>query len=64
MKVKPASVRQELSVLKHMLNLAVGCGVIPITRAHGVKSPNVPSGFRIRPHWLIARYQTPVRLPP
>lgn len=45
--VKPATVRKELNVIKHMLNLAVEWEVIPITPGHGVKSPKVPPG-RVR----------------
>lgn len=43
----PATVRKELNVLKHLLNLAVEWEVIPMTPAHGVKSPKVPPG-RVR----------------
>jgi site-specific recombinase XerC len=42
-----ATVRKELNVLKHMLNLAVEWEVIPMTPAHGVKCPEVPAG-RVR----------------
>lgn len=43
----PGTVRKELNVLKHLLNLAVEWEVIPMTPAHGVKSPKVPPG-RVR----------------
>ena len=47
-RVGPASVRKELSVLKHMLNLAVSeWEIIPVNPAQGVKSPKVPPG-RVR----------------
>jgi integrase len=45
--VKPATVRKELNVLKHLLNLAVEWEVIIMSPGQGVKSPKVPPG-RVR----------------
>lgn len=45
--VRPASVRKETNVLRHLLNLAVGWEIIPVSPALGVKSPKAPAG-RVR----------------
>lgn len=46
-KVKPASVRKEVNVLKHMLGLAVEWELIPWSPADKVKLPKPPAG-RVR----------------
>lgn len=45
--VSTYTVQKELNVLKHLLRLAVEWEIIPVSRAHGVKSPRVPAG-RVR----------------
>jgi integrase len=42
--VAPGSIVKELNVLKHLLALAVGWGLIPANPAHGVEPPAVPPG--------------------
>lgn len=45
--VSAASVTKELNVLKHLMTLAVEWELIPMSPAHGVKSPKAPAG-RVR----------------
>lgn len=46
-KANPATVSKELTVLKHMLTLAVEWEIIPLSPAQGVKAPKAPAG-RVR----------------
>lgn len=44
--VSKATVAKELTILKHLLTLAVGKGLIEINHAHGVKAYDTPPDYR------------------